>query len=159
MIEIHRTKLNGILETILFVSSDKACSPINVYGMCKALSEALVVEKSHYIKEFKFVNIRYGNVLNSRGSIIPLLHTIGKDENKKYLHDWNDKWSINFNKIRDFFNKKLTDEIEINKLKQWIRNQNYNYKNKSESMSDKNKKQYDKWTEMISSDKYKNYFK
>lgn len=90
MIEIHRTKLNGILETILFVSSDKACSPINVYGMCKALSEALVVEKSHYIKEFKFVNIRYGNVLNSRGSIIPLLHTIGKDENKKYFTLTND---------------------------------------------------------------------
>ena len=84
---------------------------------------------------------------------------VNNDENKKYLHDWNDKWSINFNKIQDFFNKKLTDEIEINKLKQWISKQNYNYKNKSRSMSDKNKKQYDKWTEMISSHKYKNYFK
>ena len=76
-IELHKNELNGYLETVLFVSSDKACSPINVYGMCKALSETLVVEKSYYVKEFKFVNIRYGNVLNSRGSIIPLLHTIG----------------------------------------------------------------------------------
>ena len=84
-IEIYKSQLNGILETILFVSSDKACSPINVYGMCKALSESLIVEKSHYIKCFKFVNIRYGNVLNSRGSIIPLLHAIGKDENKEYF--------------------------------------------------------------------------
>ena len=90
IIELHKTRLIGTLETTLFVSSDKACSPINVYGMCKALSETLIVEKSHYIKEFKFVNIRYGNVLNSRGSIIPLLHTIGKDENKKCFTLTND---------------------------------------------------------------------
>jgi len=84
-IELYKNNLIGFLETILFVSSDKACSPINVYGMCKALSETLIVEKSYYVKEFKFVNIRYGNVLNSRGSIIPLLHTIGKDENKSFF--------------------------------------------------------------------------
>lgn len=89
-IEQNQNELIGTLETILFVSSDKACSPINVYGMCKALSETLIVEKSYYIKNFKFVNIRYGNVLNSRGSIIPLLHTIGKDENKKYFTITND---------------------------------------------------------------------
>lgn len=85
MIELYKNELNEVLETILFVSSDKACSPINVYGMCKALSETLIVEKSFYVKNFKFINIRYGNVLNSRGSIIPLLHTIGKDEEKKYF--------------------------------------------------------------------------
>jgi FlaA1/EpsC-like NDP-sugar epimerase len=83
LVEKHQMQLDGFLQTVLFVSSDKACSPINVYGMCKALSETLVVEKSHYIKKFKFVNIRYGNVLNSRGSIIPLLHTIGNDDSKK----------------------------------------------------------------------------
>jgi FlaA1/EpsC-like NDP-sugar epimerase len=85
IVEMHKNELVGVLETVLFVSSDKACSPINVYGMCKALSETLIIEKSHYIKDFKFVNIRYGNVLNSRGSIIPLLHTIGKDTNKQYF--------------------------------------------------------------------------
>jgi FlaA1/EpsC-like NDP-sugar epimerase len=90
-IEIHKNELIETLETVLFVSSDKACSPINVYGMCKALSETLIIEKSHYIKDFKFVNIRYGNVLNSRGSIIPLLHTIGKDPNKLFFTLTNDK--------------------------------------------------------------------
>jgi FlaA1/EpsC-like NDP-sugar epimerase len=84
-IEKHKIELVGFLETTLFVSSDKACSPINVYGMCKGLSESLIIEKSHYIKEFKFVNIRYGNVLNSRGSIIPLLHTIGCDSSKNFF--------------------------------------------------------------------------
>jgi UDP-N-acetylglucosamine 4,6-dehydratase len=71
---------------VIFVSSDKACNPINNYGMCKALSESLMVEKSHYIKEpAKFVCVRYGNVLNSRGSIIPLLHEIGKSLDKPYF--------------------------------------------------------------------------
>lgn len=71
------------LESVCFVSTDKACSPVNVYGMCKALSETLVVEKSYYMKNVKFVCVRYGNVLNSRGSIIPILHERGKDPNIK----------------------------------------------------------------------------
>jgi UDP-glucose 4-epimerase len=50
--------------------------------MCKALSEAVIIEKSLFVKAVKFVNIRYGNVLNSRGSIIPLLHELGKDSKK-----------------------------------------------------------------------------
>jgi UDP-N-acetylglucosamine 4,6-dehydratase/5-epimerase len=72
------------LKTVLFVSSDKACSPINTYGMCKAISENMIVEKAYYIKNIKFINIRYGNVLNSSGSIINCLHLIGKNE--KYTH-------------------------------------------------------------------------
>ena len=91
LIEKHQDALNAILETVLFVSSDKACSPINVYGLCKALSETLITEKSYYLKKIKFVNIRYGNVLNSRGSIIPLLHTIGADTEKSHFTLTNDK--------------------------------------------------------------------
>ena len=83
MIELHKDKLK--LKTTLFVSTDKACSPINTYGMAKAISEQLMIEKAYYIKYIKFVNIRYGNVLNSRGSIIPLLHNIGNDDRKKYF--------------------------------------------------------------------------
>lgn len=78
IVEKHKDLLNN-LETVCFVSTDKACSPVNVYGMCKALSENLVIEKSAYVKDIKFVCVRYGNVLNSRGSIIPMLHDRGKD--------------------------------------------------------------------------------
>ena len=83
-IELHKDKL--VLKTTLFVSTDKACSPINTYGMTKAISEQLMIEKAYYIKSIKFVNIRYGNVLNSRGSIIPLLHNIGNDDRKEYFN-------------------------------------------------------------------------
>lgn len=82
-IELHQDKLK--LKTTIFVSTDKACSPINTYGMSKAISEQLMIEKAYYIKSIKFVNIRYGNVLNSRGSIIPLLHNIGNDVRKNYF--------------------------------------------------------------------------
>jgi hypothetical protein len=67
------------LEAVVMVSTDKACEPTNVYGMAKALAESAIVEKSLYLKNRKFVNIRYGNVLNSRGSIIPILHKRGND--------------------------------------------------------------------------------
>lgn len=83
IIELHKYKLQ--LKTTLFVRTDKACTPINTYGMAKAISEQLMIEKAYYIKSIKFVNIRYGNVLNSRGSIIPLLHNIGKDDHKQYF--------------------------------------------------------------------------
>lgn len=71
------------LSAVCLVSTDKACSPVNVYGMCKALSETLIVEKSLYVPDVKFVCVRYGNVLNSRGSIIPILHEKGKDADVK----------------------------------------------------------------------------
>jgi len=68
------------LSKVCFVSTDKACSPVNIYGMCKAASECLMIEKAKYIPNIKFVTVRYGNVLNSRGSIIPKLHEIGTDD-------------------------------------------------------------------------------
>lgn len=83
-VEENQTQLKN-LECVLFVSSDKACEPTNVYGLCKALSETAIIEKSLYVKSIKFVNVRYGNVLNSRGSIIPLLHEIGKDTQKAHF--------------------------------------------------------------------------
>ena len=78
VVEVKRRDLPE-LETICFVSTDKACSPVNTYGMSKAICETLIIEKSKYIQEVKFVCVRYGNVLNSRGSIIPILENKGKD--------------------------------------------------------------------------------
>ena len=71
------------LDCVVFVSTDKACEPTNVYGMSKGLSESAMIEKSYNISKCKFVTVRYGNVLNSRGSIIPILHEKGKDSETK----------------------------------------------------------------------------
>lgn len=78
LIEQFNDKLTN-LECCCFISTDKACSPVNIYGMSKAISESLFVEKSKFVKNIKFVCVRYGNVLNSRGSIIPMLHELGKN--------------------------------------------------------------------------------
>jgi UDP-N-acetylglucosamine 4,6-dehydratase/5-epimerase len=60
--------------TVLMVSTDKACEPVNIYGMCKATSERMITSRSSFYdhKKIKFIATRYGNVLDSRGSIIPL---------------------------------------------------------------------------------------
>ena len=60
------------LETLVFVSTDKACNPINVYGMSKSIAEQLYVNFSKVQSDIKCVLVRYGNVLNSTGSIIPV---------------------------------------------------------------------------------------
>jgi len=77
-IETFQTMLD--VKSVCFISTDKACSPVNIYGMSKAISECLMIEKAKEIEKIKFVTVRYGNVLNSRGSIIPTLHEIGKNE-------------------------------------------------------------------------------
>jgi FlaA1/EpsC-like NDP-sugar epimerase len=70
------------LTTVCFISTDKACSPVNTYGMSKGICENLMVEKSKG-SQIKYVVVRYGNVLNSRGSIIPILENKGQDPNCK----------------------------------------------------------------------------
>jgi len=79
-IEKNVDRLSNLTD-VVFISTDKACSPVNVYGMTKSLGEKIMIEKSLYIKNVKFVCTRYGNVLNSRGSIIPILHEKGSDPN------------------------------------------------------------------------------
>jgi FlaA1/EpsC-like NDP-sugar epimerase len=54
------------------VSTDKACKPINVMGMTKALQERIFIESNLNMPETSFVCVRYGNVLASRGSVLPL---------------------------------------------------------------------------------------
>jgi len=62
---------NYTIETLMFISTDKACRPINVYGMCKAISERLYIDYSKEQKDTKVILCRYGNVLESTGSVIP----------------------------------------------------------------------------------------
>jgi len=61
------------LKSVLFTSTDKAPSPINVYGMCKAICEELLIEKSKQLPCIKFMIVRYGNVVNSTSSLLPTL--------------------------------------------------------------------------------------
>ncbi len=72
---------------VCFVSTDKACGAINVYGMCKSIAEKLTFNISKIFKEnnidTKFIVTRYGNVISSKGSIIPLFIKQAIDPNTK----------------------------------------------------------------------------
>jgi UDP-glucose 4-epimerase len=56
------------------VSTDKACKPVNVMGMTKALQERIFVAANILNAKTRFIGVRYGNVLASRGSVVPLFH-------------------------------------------------------------------------------------
>lgn len=60
------------VEAVVGISTDKACKPINVMGMTKALQERVFVEANREYPNTRFLCVRYGNVIASRGSIVPL---------------------------------------------------------------------------------------
>ena len=60
------------VKLVVGISTDKACKPINVMGMTKALLERILVEANIGSTGTRFVGVRYGNVIASRGSVVPL---------------------------------------------------------------------------------------
>ena len=66
--------MNVEVGKVLFTSSDKAVNPTNVMGATKLLAERLITSANYYkgVRETVFSSVRFGNVLGSRGSIIPL---------------------------------------------------------------------------------------
>jgi UDP-glucose 4-epimerase len=63
---------NLAVHTVVGISTDKACKPVNVMGMTKAIQERLYGRANLDCPNTKFVCARYGNVIASRGSVIPL---------------------------------------------------------------------------------------
>lgn len=62
------------IETVVGISTDKACKPINVMGMTKSIQERVFIQANMRCPQTRFICVRYGNVLASRGSVIPLFH-------------------------------------------------------------------------------------
>ena len=62
------------VETVVGISTDKACKPVNVMGMTKAIQERIFTSANILVPRTRFLCVRYGNVLASRGSVIPLFH-------------------------------------------------------------------------------------
>ena len=83
--EAVRTNLDGAInlvravaqagspvELVAGISTDKACKPVNVMGMTKAIMERILIEANLETDRTRFVCVRYGNVVASRGSVVPL---------------------------------------------------------------------------------------
>ena len=66
--------LNNKVKKVIALSTDKACAPINLYGATKLCSDKLFIAANNYSgKDCSFSIVRYGNVLGSRGSVLPIL--------------------------------------------------------------------------------------
>lgn len=67
------------VSTAIMVSTDKAVNPLNLYGMTKAVAERLFIDAWARTGR-KFICVRYGNVLGSRGSVVPMFQQLIRDK-------------------------------------------------------------------------------
>tara|TARA_A100001515_G_scaffold144906_2_gene150681 strand:- start:1176 stop:2150 length:975 start_codon:yes stop_codon:yes gene_type:complete len=75
--------LNDVKKCVL-ISTDKACQPVNVYGSSKFIAERIFTNYDYQSENTIFASVRYGNVIASRGSFIPLwLGLLSDGENIK----------------------------------------------------------------------------
>lgn len=67
--------LDNAVKNVMFLSTDKAVNPINLYGGTKLVAEKLIIQANAYSgnRPTRFSCVRYGNVMGSRGSVIPIL--------------------------------------------------------------------------------------
>ena len=95
------------VEKAVCISTDKAVSPLNIYGATKLLMEKLFVTANNYLNiekyRSKFFAVRYGNVLGSSGSVIPLFIKQIKSKQKISITDPKmTRFSITMNDALDF---------------------------------------------------------
>ena len=98
------------VHTVVGVSTDKACKPINVMGMTKALQERIFISANILKPSTRFLCVRYGNVLASRGSVIPLFHDQIKNNVDVTITDVGmTRFLLSLNQAVDTVFKALTD--------------------------------------------------
>lgn len=97
------------VETVVGISTDKACKPVNVMGMTKAIQERVFITANLSCPSTRFLCVRYGNVLASRGSVIPLFHsqirsggpvTITTEDMTRFLLSLDDAVDVIFAAVR-----------------------------------------------------------
>ena len=108
------------VKKIIGISTDKACKPVNAYGMAKSLMERIFVSANIDLPN-SFSLVRYGNVLASRGSVIPLFKdqienggpvTITHEDMTRFFFSLDDAVDVVFKAFKDAF----PGEIVIPKL-------------------------------------------
>lgn len=109
IIRVIREKSTRV-ESVVCVSTDKACEPVNVMGMTKAIQERLFIQANLDCPSTRFICVRYGNVLASRGSVVPMFQeqiAAGKDltittpEMTRFLLSLDDAVDIVFMALRE----------------------------------------------------------
>ena len=121
---VIKAAITNKVAKVLALSTDKAASPINLYGSTKLASDKLFIAANNIVgsKENKFSIVRYGNVLGSRGSVLNLFKKL-INEGNSFLPITDDKMTrfiitltqgVNF--VKDILNRMQGGEIFIPKL-------------------------------------------
>jgi len=73
--------INAGVKKVVALSTDKASSPINLYGATKLVADKLFIAGNHYAATHptRFAVVRYGNVMGSRGSVVPLFRQLAAE--------------------------------------------------------------------------------
>ena len=104
---VIEASLGANVDKVVCVGTDKAVSPLNTYGATKLLAEKLFVSANNYLDKekyrTKFFAVRYGNVLGSSGSVIPLFIKQIKSKQKITITDPNmTRFSLTMSEALDF---------------------------------------------------------
>jgi len=101
--------LENNVDKVIALSTDKACAPINLYGATKLASDKLFIYANNHKgwRRTKFSVVRYGNVMGSRGSVIP--YFLGKRKNKyiPITNKYMTRFSITLSESVEFVVKSL----------------------------------------------------
>ncbi|MCM3117097.1 polysaccharide biosynthesis protein [Neobacillus sp. MER 74] len=81
--------LANFVKTVVYISTDKAASPSNFYGMTKSIGEKLIIHANTFSSDTKFVCVRGGNVLGTNGSVIHVFKDQIKTKNQVGITDNN----------------------------------------------------------------------
>ncbi len=75
-----QASLDTSVKRVIALSTDKACAPVNLYGATKLCSDKLFIAANNIVgsRDVKYSVVRYGNVMGSRGSVIPLYLDLAK---------------------------------------------------------------------------------
>lgn len=110
------------VEKVIGISTDKACKPINAYGMTKALMERVTIAANLRCPDTSFALTRYGNVMGSTGSVIPLfLYQKSKGLPLTITHPEMTRFMLNLDRAVDTIfvaaTRSLAGEIFVPKIK------------------------------------------
>lgn len=86
---IINASISNNVKKVIALSTDKACNPVNLYGATKLAADKLFISGNLKINKVKtkFSIVRYGNVLGSRGSVVPFFESIAKRSKKIPITD------------------------------------------------------------------------
>ena len=110
---IIEVAIKNNVKKIVALSTDKASSPLNFYGATKLVSDKIFINANFYSKRKSlFSVVRYGNVSNSRGSVIPIFNEINK-KNEKFLvtHKEMTRFNISLEEAANFTANSIKEMI------------------------------------------------